>query len=569
MSLSHDFFKKRRAGILLHPTSLPETPSNGDLGQHAYRFIDFLADCNISLWQMLPLGPPDDDLSPYRAQSVHAANPLLISLENLVQKGWLRKDSSPVSQQALEHELQYLTQQGWHKRNVKEIELAKRLEHSPFKDGFCPPIVGDIGIHYRHARLKEARVGFKKNANETERTAYAAFIKENAHWLEDYALFRALQAEYLKTLKTKCLKALKEIQHHDALNARLCEIRDISGWWGWSTELRDRHPQALEEARQRLAEVIEQHRFEQFVFFSQWHNLREYAHKRGVYLFGDIPIFVAEDSVDVWANRENFLLNENGLPTIVAGVPPDYFSETGQRWGNPHYNWDYMKSNGFQWWIARLRSASLLFDVARIDHFRGFEASWAIPSHCKTAIEGEWVKVPGALLFETLQQLSPEEGGLPLVAEDLGIITDEVTALRDRFGLPGMKILQFAFEGGHDNPYLPHNHIEHCVVYTGTHDNNTTLGWFQEIPGHLQQHVCEYLHASPHDMPWPLVESAFASKAKIAVVPMQDVLALDGNHRMNTPGIPKGNWRWRFDWNQLPPGVNGKLRHFLHSYKRA
>lgn len=560
--MSQDFFNKRRAGILLHPTSLPGTPGNGDLGQQAYRFVDFLADCGISLWQMLPLGPPHEDLSPYQCQSVHAANPLLINLERLVEKGWL----SITTEQTLEDELKRLAEQGFFTEDATERELEQRLEHSAFRENFCPPYERETAVRYRHARLKAARAGFVKNASADDRAAFAEFVKTQAFWLEDYALFRALQAEHFKVLKAECLKALKEIKSHDALEARLFELKNVAGWWGWAPELRDRHHQALDEARRRLADVIDQHRFEQFVFFSQWHDLKAYAHEKGVYLFGDIPIFVAEDSVDVWASRDNFLLDAQGRPTVVAGVPPDYFSETGQRWGNPHYNWDYMQANGFRWWIERLKSAHVLFDMVRIDHFRGFEACWAIPAHCETAIEGEWVKVPGHALFETLQQSGIN---MPLVAEDLGIITEEVTALRDRFGLPGMKILQFAFDSGPDNAYLPHNHVENCVVYTGTHDNNTTLGWFQEIPEQVRQYVCEYLQVPAHEMPWPLVEAAFKSKARWAIVPMQDVLALDGNHRMNVPGVQTGNWCWRFDWPQLASGVTDKLRHFCHFYERV
>ncbi|RKZ83431.1 MAG: 4-alpha-glucanotransferase [Candidatus Parabeggiatoa sp. nov. 1] len=567
MSSNADFFKKRRAGILLHPTSLPGTPGNGDLGEQAYRFVDFLADCGISIWQMLPLGPPHEDLSPYQCQSVHAANPLLISLDRLVEKGWLSKDSVPTAEHELEHELKRLAKQGWLTEDVLARELKQRLEQSQFRDdGFCPQPEHDAAMRYRHARLKEARAGFEKNASATDSAAFDEFTKIHAEWLDDYGLFRALSAEHHQALKADCLKALNEIHHHDALKGSLLELTKAAGWWGWRPELRDRQPQALEAARLRLAKEIKQHRFEQFVFFSQWEALKAYANQHGVLMFGDIPIFVAEDSVDVWASRENFLLDGNGRPTVVAGVPPDYFSETGQRWGNPHYNWNKMQADGFRWWIARLKSAKLLFDVVRIDHFRGFEACWAISIHCDTAIEGEWVKVPGHQFFETLQQSGID---LPLVAEDLGVITHEVNHLRERFGLPGMKILQFAFDSGNDNPYLPHNHIEDCLVYTGTHDNDTTLGWYHELPEHIRQFARDYLRSPLDDMPWPLVEAAFASKAQWAIVPMQDVLALDGHHRMNVPGVPTGNWRWRFDWSQKPHGVHDKLRDFCQHYNRT
>jgi 4-alpha-glucanotransferase len=446
MSFNQNFFNQRRAGILLHPTSLPEI-------KDTYRFVDFLADSGISIWQMLPLGPPHDDLSPYGCQSVHAANPALINFTN----------------------------------------------------------------------------------EEVNKSAFEQFVETQQYWLEDYVLFRALHNKF----KT--------------------------GWWEWEPALRDRQQQALNKARQDFAKEIEQHRLEQFLFFTQWQQLKQYANQRGVYLFGDIPIFVAQDSVDVWANRENFLLDAQGQPTVVAGVPPDYFSATGQRWGNPLYDWNYMQANDFDWWKQRLKTTSMLFDVARIDHFRGFEACWTIPASCKTAIEGEWVKAPGAALFKSLEQ---SDINLPLVAEDLGIITDEVKALRDQFGLPGMKILQFAFDGNSDNPYLPHNHIENCVVYTGTHDNNTTLGWFQEQTEDSKQYICEYLDTNADNMPWALIETAFASKANWAIVPMQDILSLDANHRMNIPGIATGNWRWRFHWSQLSAEINDKLRHLSNIYAR-
>lgn len=498
MTVGYELFKKRRAGVILHPTSLPGTPGNGDLGKSAYRFVDFLVECGLSLWQMLPLGPPHEDLSPYQCQSADAANPLLINLEDLVERGWLAADPNPPTD--------YLA-----------------------------------AVRYRHARLRKARQKFVASADAADREAFADFVAIHADWLEDYALFKALQAE-----------------HHGA------------AWWDWLPAYRDRNFEALEKARARLAEVMEQHRFEQFLFFGQWQALRHYANERGVYLFGDIPIFVAEDSVDVWANRENFLLDEHGRPTVVAGVPPDYFSETGQRWGNPHYNWEYMQTNGFQWWLRRLQKQSLLFDLVRIDHFRGFEACWAVPASSEYAIEGEWVKVPGAALFETLRGSKESSGQctLPLVAEDLGVITDDVVALRDKFGLPGMRVLQFGFDGAPGNPHVPHNYVPHCVVYTGTHDNNTTLGWFKELPTPLQHYVCEYLHAHPYDMPWPMIEAALASVAKLVMIPMQDILAADSDQRMNTPGTPAGNWQWRLDWERLPFGVKEKLRRFLKFYER-
>jgi 4-alpha-glucanotransferase len=562
MAFNTDFFNQRRAGILLHPTSLPETPGNGDLGQQAYNFIHFLADSAITVWQMLPLGPPDDELSPYQCQSVHAGNPLLISIEFLVNKGWLATDSSPTTEPELELELKRLIEQGWLTEN--HHELVQRLEQRGLRDQFCLLPKRDVAMRYRLGRLKQARAGFEKNADEADRTAFAEFIEKNAEWLENYALFKALQAEHHEHLRVECLRALNDIHSHEALKARLSELCSVAGWWGWAPEHRDRDQEALKEARQRLKESVEQHRFEQFVFFSQWQDLKNYAHDKGIYLFGDIPIFVAHDSADVWANRNQFLLDGQGQPTVVAGVPPDYFSATGQRWGNPLYNWEALQADGFRWWISRLKSASVLFDLVRIDHFRGFEAYWAIPSHCETAIEGQWIKAPGHALFETLQNTGIN---ISLVAEDLGVITHEVDALRERFHLPGMRVLQFAFGNDPKNPHLPHNHKEDNVVYTGTHDNNTTVGWFHELPDWEKQLVRDTLHTGDN-MPWPLIETAYRSVGQLAVVPMQDILALDGYHRMNTPGTSSGNWRWRFDWSQVPSDVCGRLQHLAHSHGR-
>jgi 4-alpha-glucanotransferase len=283
-------------------------------------------------------------------------------------------------------------------------------------------------------------------------------------------------------------------------------------------------------------------------------------------MFGDMPIFVAYDSADVWAQRHYFALDESGRPEVVAGVPPDYFSETGQRWGNPHYHWDTMQNDGFRWWHDRLRTQLELFDLIRIDHFRGFEAYWEIPASAETAIDGHWVKAPGEALFNSIRE---KLGSLPLVAEDLGIITPEVDGLRRQFGLPGMKILQFAFDGDPNNPYLPHNHEEDFLVYTGTHDNDTTLGWFVDSPQHIKDRVLDYLGMPQDYMPWPLIRCAFASVACLAMIPMQDVLGLGGKYRMNTPGTTEGNWQWRFDWQQVPVELSANLNHLVHLYGRA
>ena len=486
-----DVFRQRRAGLLLHPTSLPGTIGNGELGPDAYRFVDWLAHCGVRVWQMLPLGPTHEDLSPYQCMSVHAGNFRLISLQQLVELGWL--DHAALDPHA-------------------DIDTQRKV------------------------RLVAAHNGFLRHAGDDEREAFRDFVTRHGHWLEDFAFYQALRA--------------------DANGAP---------WFEWPAPLRDREPGALEREHRRLAGAIEQARFEQYLFFRHWQQLRRYANDRGILLFGDVPIFVAHDSADVWAHREWFELDEEGRLLVVAGVPPDYFSETGQRWGNPHYRWDRLAADGFRWWIDRLRTQLDLFDLLRIDHFRGFEAYWEIDAREETAVNGHWVPGPGAAFFEALRDAL---GDLPLVAEDLGVITPEVTALRERFGLPGMKILQFAFDGNAGNPYLPHNHEPLSVVYTGTHDNNTTLGWYDEQPDGQRHHLYHYFGHPADPMPWLLIRAALASVARLAVVPLQDVLGLDAAHRMNTPGVTEGNWRWRFDWEQLHEEHTQRLRDMVGLYGR-
>lgn len=375
--------------------------------------------------------------------------------------------------------------------------------------------------------------------SDPTRGAYQRFASEHEWWLADYTLYMAIREE--------C--------GHDP-------------WQEWPVALRDRWPAALQAARRRLATTIARYAFEQFLFFTQWGELRDYARERGVILFGDMPIFVAADSADVWSSRHYFDLDSRGYPRVVAGVPPDYFSATGQRWGNPHYDWAAMESDGFGWWVGRLRSQLELYDWVRIDHFRGFEAYWEIPADSETAIQGHWIKAPGDRLLETFQRVLGG-GGLPLVAEDLGIITDEVEALRDRFALPGMKILQFAFDGGPSNPYLPHHHPPNCVVYTGTHDNDTTLGWFESLDTDQQCAVYEYLGCPDVAMPWALIRCALASEARLAMLPMQDLLGLGASHRMNTPGTAEGNWQWRYEWAQMTPDVVQRLKAWNRMYERS
>jgi 4-alpha-glucanotransferase len=378
---------------------------------------------------------------------------------------------------------------------------------------------------------------FCERGSDAELQAYRHFVKEQAFWLEDFSLYMALRGE--------------------AGDRR---------WMDWPVSLRDRHPQSLDEARTRLSQVIARVKFEQFVFFEQWRGLKDYAHQHGVEIFGDMPIFVAHDSAEVWAHREYFDIDEYGWTQTVAGVPPDYFSETGQRWGNPHYRWDVMQEDGFRWWVRRMATQLEFFDLVRIDHFRGLEAYWEIPAEAKTAQQGHWVKAPGKALLQALYEAFDD---LPIVAEDLGTITAEVESLRSSFGIPGMKILQFAFDGNNDNPYLPHCHEENCIVYTGTHDNDTALNWYESLAEQQQNYVKNYLGYPQEAMPWPLMRCAWSSVARLAIVPMQDILGLGAGQRMNTPGTTQGNWQWRYTWDQVDSHLAERLLELTQLYARC
>ena len=385
--------------------------------------------------------------------------------------------------------------------------------------------------------LHNARIGFQKSATEMDLAAYQAFRREHSYWLDDYSLYSVIKNQH-----------------------------DLQPWWQWTPALRNRDKSTLKRLRAENTERLEDYCFEQFVFFSQWRELQQAAHDRGIMLLGDLPILVAHDSVDVWAHPEYFKLDAEGHPVVVAGVPPDYFSATGQRWGNPLYDWRRFAENGYSWWIERLRTQLQLFDMVRIDHFRGFIGLWEIDARCQTAEQGQWQPVPGRELFKILRD---EFGKLPLIAEDLGIISPEVEKLRDDFKLPGMKVLLFAFDSDEKNPYLPHNHVVNSVVYTGTHDNTTTVGWYYGLNDDQQRRVLDYLQFPVEPMPWPLIYTALQSVSRIAILPMQDILALDGSHRMNTPGTTSGNWRWRFNWEWVPPDLKYKLYHLNRLYGRV
>lgn len=480
--------QRRRAGILLHLTSLPKA----NLGQDAFRFVEFLAACGLSVWQVLPLGPTHADGSPYQCLSAHAGNPRLIDWQWLAERGWLRAEQVESNQ----------------------VTAKERL-----------------------TLLDSAYAAFRADKGGKLAEEFERFVRFHAYWLEDYALFTVLK---------RCF------------NDR--------PWWEWPLKYRHCNAESLARIRLKFGSEIDRVRFEQFVFFQQWKELRCHAHQQGVLLFGDMPIFVAADSADVWARRKYFRLNREGLPDTVTGVPPDYFSPTGQRWGNPSYDWEALQRDGFSWWIERMHTQLELFDWIRIDHFRGFEACWEIPAACETAVHGRWVGVPGEALLQAIQA---KFGRLPLVAENLGFITPQVEALRKKFGLPGMLILQFAFDGGASNPYLPHNHAADNVVYTGTHDNDTTLGWFKSLDASRQAYIYEYLGHPREAMPWALMRAAFASVATVAIVPMQDVLGLGAGHRMNTPGTACGNWRWRFSWEQLKPEHGERIQRWVQLYGRS
>jgi 4-alpha-glucanotransferase len=441
----------RSAGVLLHPTSLP----SGVLDYQAWVFLDWMQKSGLTIWQMLPLTPPHDDLSPYQSLSAFAMNPRLLP-------------------------------SGWQK--------------------------------------------------QVDSKAFAQYLANPPHWLEDYAMFMVLKVEF-----------------------------NGQGWFDWPENYRHRDAQTLIDFAKSHKVALDKIKKQQFYLQHIWHQLKADANAKGIELFGDMPIFVAMDSADVWANPDQFKLDENLQPTVVTGVPPDYFSETGQRWGNPHYNWVRMQQDEFRWWRLRVEAALEQFDLLRIDHFRGLEASWEIPASEPTAMNGEWVQVPGQALLEKLQQ---EFDPLPLVAEDLGIITPEVVALKNKFALPGMSVLQFGFSGLPDNPHAPNELVENSVVYTGTHDNDTSQGWFYSLNADTQKWVLSQLRQNVGEMPWPLIATGFDSIAERVIVPMQDFMALGSEHRMNTPGTTENNWRWQFDWDELPEGLDQRIHSLINAAHR-
>jgi 4-alpha-glucanotransferase len=470
----------RASGVLLHVTSLPSPYGIGDIGPTACAWIDRLHEAGQSWWQALPLGPTGYGDSPYQALSSFASNGLLISPGLMVEEGLLRANA--------------------------------------YEDQSFSADAVDYGavIRFKNRMLDEMWFNFNAGVRKDLRPAYEMFCNRQAHWLEYYALFRALKRKF----------------------------HGVS-YLDWPSELVRRTPTAIAQARQELSQLIDKVRFAQFLIFEQAQRLKEYAHSRGVGLIGDLPFFVSPDSCDVWAHPELFLLDNKGRPRFVAGVPPDYFSEDGQLWGNPMYDWDALRRTGFRFFIDRVRALLAQVDIIRLDHFRAFAAAWHIPAEAKTARTGSWRPGPGAELFNVIRK---EVGFLPFIAEDLGVITPDVCALRDEFHIPATRVLQFAFDGNPDNPHLPENYSSHTVVYTGTHDNNTTRGWFDALPDHERRQVRSYLNRAKgrsNDIAEELVDMAWSSVAALAIAPLQDVLNLKGQARMNLPGSAAANWRWR------------------------
>lgn len=493
---------KRASGILLHPTSLPGRFGSGDLGADAYRFVDWLASARQTYWQMLPLGEIGPGNSPYMSRSAFAGNLLLIDLAELVEQGWLEQDD---------------------------------LEQLP--DFSCDRIDFSLMQSFRMEQLHRAAIRFFAIKNNSIRREFNSFCKAECGWLRDYALFMAI-----------------------------AEHQDGQEWNSWPEALLHRDEQALCNFEIQHVDEIGFWKFCQWCFARQWFRLKEYANKRGIRIIGDVPIFVAYQSADVWAHQKLFQLDDNGRPTVVAGVPPDYFSETGQLWGNPIYRWEEHEATGYTWWAERMGQALRFADIVRVDHFRGFAGYWEIPAGAPNAIGGKWMCGPGANLFNALVQRFPQ---LPIIAEDLGIITPDVVELRDQFGLPGMRVLQFAFGDNDANPFLPHNYVQNTVAYTGTHDNDTTVGWWESLPAHEKDSAQRYLKTDGQAIHWDMMRALSESIANAVIYPLQDVLGLSSAHRMNFPGKPSGNWEWRFSWMQINPEYTQHLEELTSKCGRS
>ena len=494
---------ERSSGILFHPTSLPGKYGIGTLGKEAYAFIDFLKKSRQKLWQIFPLGPTGYGDSPYQSFSSFAGNPYLIDFDLLIEAHLLSEE------------------------DLRDVFFGDNEEYI------------DYGAIYnqKYPLLRKAYENFKSSDNHEMRENLEHFKRENASWLNDYSLYISLK------------------NHFNGLP-----------WNEWAHDIKNREHGAMEHYKNELAYDIEYHNFIQFLFFKQWGDVKRYANENGIKIIGDIPIFVAADSSDAWANPEIFLFDEERKPVKVAGVPPDYFSATGQLWGNPLYNWQKLKETNYSWWVERVRANLSTCDIIRIDHFRGFEAYWAVPYGDDTAINGQWEPGPGIDLFNAIKS---QLGELPIIAEDLGLMTQGVIDLREATGFPGMKILGFAFDSGEENDYLPHTYTKNCVVYTGTHDNDTLIGWFQKAKEEDRQFARDYLNSrSDDEIHWDAIRGAWSSVANMAISPVQDFLGLGSEARINTPGVAAGNWQWRLRHGVLTDELAERIAKLTRVYSR-
>ncbi|MEP7038566.1 MAG: 4-alpha-glucanotransferase [Acidobacteriota bacterium] len=503
----------RASGVLLHPTSLPSNYGIGDLGANAYKFVDFLVSAKQTYWQILPLGPTGYGDSPYQSFSAFAGNTNMIAPELLVDDGFLTTEEI----------------------NQKPDFPVGKVDFGKLYD-------------WKNNILALAFEKFRTTTSVDLRGKFETFCQNESYWLDNYALFRAVK-----------------------------KSQDQKLWLEWDVLLRLRDENALNVAKENLRDEVQAQKFQQWLFFRQWNDIKSYANEKNIKIVGDVPIFISLDSSDVWCNPQEFKLNADGSPEVVAGVPPDYFSATGQLWGNPIYDWDKMREDGFSWWISRVKATLKTVDVVRVDHFRGFAAAWEVPGNDKTAVSGNWVNVPGKELFHALENAI---GDLPFWAEDLGVITPDVEELRDGFGFPGMRILQFAFGGDAKNHDLPHNYIKNCVAYTGTHDNDTTVGWFNSGAGKgstrnksqikREHDFClKYLNSDGREIHWDFIRAVWSSVANSAIAPMQDLLGLGNNARMNLPASTDGNWNWQCKDGDFSDEIAERLRSLTEIYGRV
>lgn len=530
---------KRMSGILVHPTSFPSPYGIGDLGPGAYQFIEFLKKSGQHLWQVLPLGPTGFEGSPYQSFSSFAGQPLLISPEKLVEEGLLTKEEARPSGESVGERVDYEKA-----KEEKEVYLRRAFVH--FEELLEKEKMDDEEqkAQAKEEVTKEAKKAKGEDVKEQEEETltlsqqYEQFLKDNAIWAEDYALFMAIKKE-----------------------------NDGAGVQFWKPSQKHPNEKQKKALREKLIDEVNYQLFIQFIFFKQWHELKKFANENGIYIIGDIPIYVAGDSSDVWSHPELFHVKKDLTATLVAGVPPDYFSATGQLWGNPLYKWKVHKKTNFEWWISRIKCQLQLCDYLRIDHFRAFEDYWEVKATEETAMNGRWIPGPRDDFFVALQDALGKD--LPIIAEDLGIITDSVRELRDRFELPGMKILQFGFENINDNDFMPYNHPANCVCYTGTHDNDTTVGWYEKVAPICQDKVRRYMNTDGSSIHWDFIRTCFGSPANMAIVPIQDIFGQGSEYRMNVPGVALGNWGYRYKSEQLSDGLAQYIKQISILYGRG